>query len=160
MSRAVATDAPCPCGSGTNYGTCCARLHAGAEPSEPRELVRARYSAFSMGLYDYVLRTVHSSHAEARRPSREVHAVLQKLGRTTRYKRLTIIDASPADADGVARVLFAVELMQSGRDGSFVELSSFAAEHGGWRYVAGITVHRAAMGVLPTSIADFEARAR
>lgn len=51
-----ATD-PCPCGRGEPYGDCCLPLHDGAAAPTAERLMRSRYSAFALGLVDYLLST-------------------------------------------------------------------------------------------------------
>ncbi|HSV39504.1 MAG TPA: YchJ family metal-binding protein [Nocardioidaceae bacterium] len=50
---------PCPCGSGIAYAACCGPFHDGAPVPTPEALMRSRYSAYAMGLSDYVFRTWH-----------------------------------------------------------------------------------------------------
>jgi SEC-C motif-containing protein len=50
---------PCPCGSPA-YDACCGLLHRGeAQAETPEQLMRSRYSAYALGLTDYVWRTWH-----------------------------------------------------------------------------------------------------
>ncbi len=50
----------CPCGSGVAYDACCGPLHhGGRQASTAVELMRSRYSAYTLGLADYVFRTWH-----------------------------------------------------------------------------------------------------
>lgn len=48
---------PCPCGSQQPLSTCCARLHAGEPPTSAEQLMRSRYSAYVLGLIDYLIAT-------------------------------------------------------------------------------------------------------
>ncbi len=58
---------PCPCGSALPYGTCCAPWlngWAGNRHAPTAEaLMRSRYSAYVMGLPDYLLATWHGTTA-------------------------------------------------------------------------------------------------
>lgn len=47
----------CPCGSGNLLEQCCARYHAGADAPSAELLMRSRYSAYVLGLVDYLLDT-------------------------------------------------------------------------------------------------------
>ena len=54
----------CPCGSGAAYEACCGRYHAGPQhllAATPEALMRSRYSAYVLGLREYVLDTWHAS---------------------------------------------------------------------------------------------------
>ena len=56
--------ATCPCGLPRDYTQCCGRFHAGAhylQAPTPEALMRSRYSAYALGLRDYVLDTWHPS---------------------------------------------------------------------------------------------------
>lgn len=48
---------PCPCGSTLALAGCCGRLHAGAAASSAEALMRSRYSAYALGLIDYLVDT-------------------------------------------------------------------------------------------------------
>jgi len=133
MKRAVA--GPCPCGSGVAYRACCRRFHEGAEPADPSELVRSRFSAFALGQGAYLFRTLHPDHALRARPEAEVIRELSRAKNELRYLGLTIHDAR-VDGDR-GEVLFAARVFAKGRDRSFVELSRFERIGGGWRYLDG-----------------------
>lgn len=48
----------CPCG-GKTYDACCKPWHSGAYAHTAEQLMRARYSAYAMGLTQYLLDTWH-----------------------------------------------------------------------------------------------------
>ena len=58
---------PCPCGSDVIYPQCCGRWHEGLADGvgapTPEALMRSRYSAYVLGLPDYLLATWHPSTA-------------------------------------------------------------------------------------------------
>jgi SEC-C motif-containing protein len=45
----------CPCGTGATLQNCCARYHAGARPDDAESLMRSRYSAYVLGLVEYLV---------------------------------------------------------------------------------------------------------
>lgn len=52
--------APCPCNPSAAYATCCQPLHDGHAPAASAEaLMRSRYSAYVLGLRDYLLASWH-----------------------------------------------------------------------------------------------------
>ena len=54
------TEGACPCGGGISYTHCCEPFHTGqALPPTAEALMRSRYSAFVLGLADYLWRTWH-----------------------------------------------------------------------------------------------------
>lgn len=52
MSSAI-----CPCGSGNLLDSCCGRYHSGQPAPCAEALMRSRYSAYVLGLVDYLLDT-------------------------------------------------------------------------------------------------------
>lgn len=154
-SKALPPDAPCPCRleEPRPYERCCGRFHLApdlgrATLTDARDLVRARFSAFALGLLPFARATESSA-----RPK------LSAFDPRTRYKRLELLDADLDARD--PRVLFAVDVFSRGADVSFVELSSFAIEDGRLVYVTGLTGRkREGERLAPLSIAEFEARLR
>lgn len=51
----------CPCGADREYEACCGRWHAGAAAPDALTLMRSRYSAYVLGLPDYLRATWHPS---------------------------------------------------------------------------------------------------
>jgi SEC-C motif-containing protein len=49
--------ANCPCGSGDTLGECCGRYHRGLSAPSAERLMRSRYSAYVLGLIDYLKAT-------------------------------------------------------------------------------------------------------
>jgi SEC-C motif-containing protein len=58
MAKTITT--ACPCGS-SNYAQCCKPYHDGAAAPTAEALMRSRYSAYVLGLMDYVYATWHAS---------------------------------------------------------------------------------------------------
>jgi SEC-C motif-containing protein len=83
--------------------------------------MRSRYSAFALGLADYLQRT-------------QLEPLELPLPRRRKYTGLTIIDARRNE------VLFLARIEERGRDHSFAELSKFVKERGEWRYANGVHV--------------------
>ena len=146
----------CPCGSGIEYDACCARFHRGATPATAVELMRARYSAFVRGEHAFLWSTLHRDHPDrASSTEKDFADGVARNARRVRYRALRVIDSDGPDADGIWRVLFHAQVSVAGKDASFVELSSFAAdERAAILYVGGVT--RPARAGIPGSIAAFE----
>lgn len=156
MTRPVTTTS-CACGSGRPYGGCCEPFHAGGEPPDATALMRSRYAAFVLGEHRYLFRTLHPEHEDHALGEKALRARLEKAGKRTRYHGLAVLDADGPDASGVARVLFSATLKHDGKDASFVELSSFAHDGTGWRYLAGRTFSPKGLGdVSRVRIRDLE----
>ena len=128
----------CPCCSGAPYKTCCEPLHRGArEAADATALMRSRYAAFAKREVEYLWRTLHPEHEDRALPKEAVLASLRASCDGRKFMGLTIIDSSPPDADGVARVRFRAKIFERGKDRSFTELSEFMHDGVGFRYLRG-----------------------
>lgn len=141
-------DSLCPCGLGLRYDECCAPYHRGrAEPISAEVLMRSRFAAFARGELDWLWTSLHPDHDDRAEPREAVLAHLREgLARGVVYESLEVLDTRPPDAEGVARVLFYARVRARGRDVSFVELSSFAHDGAGWRYLFGAPVATGGVG--------------
>ncbi len=56
----------CPCGKGLVYQDCCKRIHQDPNNAiHPEQLMRARYTAYTLGLTEFIIQTYHPRcHAE------------------------------------------------------------------------------------------------
>lgn len=120
----------CPCGSGRAYAACCGRWHAGAQhlqAPDAEALMRSRYSAYVLGLADYLLATWHAS---TRPPS----LALNEPG--LKWLGLEVKRHAPHDADH-ATVEFVARSKLGGRAHRLHETSRFLREGGRWYYVDG-----------------------
>lgn len=118
---------PCPCGGGP-YADCCEPFHEGrAEAPTAEALMRSRYSAFALGLGDYLWRTWHPRT----RPERV------SLDDTvwTRLEILDVVDGAEADREGV--VEFAAHFRDGRRRGVLHERSRFERRGRRWLYLDG-----------------------
>jgi SEC-C motif-containing protein len=118
--------APCPCG-GAAYASCCARFHAGARPETAEQLMRSRYSAYVLGLTDYVQRTWHASTRPAQAEPGD-DAGVKWIGLEVKRH---VPDGDRASVEFVARYKV------GGRAHRLHEISRFAREDGQWFYVDG-----------------------
>ncbi len=99
--------------------------------------MRSRFSAYARGEPAYLFRTLHPDHEDHAAGAAALAESMAAHGMHLRYEALHILDRDGPDEDGVARVLFHVRMKQRGKDASFAELSSFAKDAEGWRYVGG-----------------------
>lgn len=120
----------CPCGSTLALGACCGRYHAGplhllAPTAEA--LMRSRYSAYALGLHDYLLATWHAST----RP-----AALEPDPPGLRWLGLDMRRHEGQD-ESHAVVEFIARSKLGGRAHRLHETSRFVRENGRWFYVNG-----------------------
>lgn len=120
----AASDSPCPCGTGLDYGACCRPLHLQErQAATAAELMRSRYSAFVVGDDDHLFRTWHPRT----RPDDVDGGGARWLG----LEVLSTVDGGPDDAAGV------VEFRARHDGGVLHERSRFARRAGRWFYVDG-----------------------
>jgi len=124
------TDPGCPCGSGQAYAECCGRYHHGRSrlcAPTAEALMRSRFSAYVLGLEDYLLQTWHPGT----RP-----AALQPDPPGLRWLGLQVRRHEQVD-DSHALVEFVARSKLAGRAHRLHETSRFVREDGRWYYVDG-----------------------
>ena len=129
----LAPTAACPCGSGQPYAACCGVFHVGLPAGGPtaptaEALMRSRFSAFALGLTDYLLATWHPSTRPAD----------LEVDPDTTWTRLRILDRTgggPEDATGT--VTFRAHFIHDGDRGAQSETSRFVRDAGRWVYLDG-----------------------
>jgi len=112
----------CPCGSGLAYTDCCKPLHDGLSPPSALALMRSRYSAYALGLVDYIQKT-----QQAPIDPKET----QDFCQNTEFERLEILSF------GEDWVHFIAHLKQNGKPFKLAEKSYFKKIHSHWVYVKG-----------------------
>lgn len=120
----------CPCQTGLSYAECCEPFHLGAAAAPTAErLMRSRYSAYSLGLSDYLLATWHESTTPT---ELELDSTLQWCG-------LEILNRTRGGMlDTKGTVEFRARYRIDGQPGSQHENSEFRRHNGVWLYVAAI----------------------
>jgi SEC-C motif-containing protein len=123
-----AQDLACPCGSGKQYADCCGRFHAGEVAPDAATLMRSRYSAYVLGLENYL----HDTWHPATRPAS------LELDTTPRpqWLGLTVKSHVPLD-EHHATVEFVARYKLNGRAFRLHEVSRFERVDGRWLYVDG-----------------------
>jgi SEC-C motif-containing protein len=127
---------PCPCRSEEAdpqpYTACCQVWHAGlgegVHAPTPEALMRSRYSAYVVGVIDYLLATWHPSTA----PGELELSPIKWLG-------LEVLHAEQAGDAGVVEFVARCRPLGhgSGRAQRMHEISSFVREQGRWYYIDG-----------------------
>ncbi|MBF7730586.1 YchJ family protein [Pseudomonas sp. N040] len=121
----------CPCGSGQSYAECCGRWHAGAPAPTPEALMRSRYSAYALGMIDYLIATTLPAQQDGldRQAMREWSMHSTWLG-------LTVESAEPAtDAFGHAKVSFRVRWEDRDGQHEHRECSIFVQRGERWYFI-------------------------
>ena len=119
---------PCPCESGKTYMECCGRWHQGLAQGVfapgAEALMRSRYSAYALGLVDYLLATWYPSTG----PGELELFPIKWLG----------LDVRHAQESGDAGVVeFVARCRDAGKAQRMHEISRFVREGGRWYYIDG-----------------------
>jgi len=120
-------DAPCPCGSGLDYGHCCGPLHGGASAQSAEALMRSRYSAYALGLADYLADSWHPDT----RPEGRIESPVKWVG----LEIVSTDQGGPDDAEG--EVEFCAYFLEGERLEALCERSRFLRHQGRWVYLDG-----------------------
>ncbi|WP_418316082.1 YchJ family protein [Piscinibacter sakaiensis] len=131
MPRAAPSTPPalrCPCGAARPYAHCCGVWHSGPQALQAPDaeaLMRSRYSAYVLGLSDYLLETWHPS-------TRPTSLDADPPG--LRWLGLDVRAATTTDTDH-ATVEFVARSKLGGRAQRMHEISRFVREDGRWYYL-------------------------
>ena len=118
----------CPCGSGRPLADCCGRFHVGERAPDAESLMRSRYSAYVLGLEDYLRATWHPATCP-------VALGLDAVPRP-QWLGLTVKVHTPLD-ETHATVEFVARYKLNGRAFKLHETSRFERVDGRWLYVDG-----------------------
>ncbi len=116
----------CPCGSNQDYDACCGRYHSlEADAPTAEALMRSRYTAYVMGLIDYLLKSWHP----ATRPAQiDLESQTKWLG----LKVVRCEKGKQEDSDG--QVSFVARYRSGGKGYRMTENSYFEKYEGRWYY--------------------------
>ena len=126
----------CPCHSNIPYQECCKPFHEGKNYSNSLQLMRSRYSAYALALAEYIIKTTHHKHADAKIPHAERLKKIQDFCSHTNFNDLEIIEF--IDGNDQSYVTFRAVLDQDGNDITFTEKSLFKKENDIWKYHSGV----------------------
>ncbi len=119
----------CPCGSTKPYTACCARYVESGDPAPTaEELMRSRYTAYTLQHEDYLLATWH--------PSTRPSALGLAEEAQAKWIGLDVKRHEQQDTDH-AIVEFVARNKVNGRAHRLHEVSRFVREDGRWLYVDG-----------------------
>ena len=125
-----AAEQACPCASQQRYEQCCKPFHDNQPAPIPERLMRSRYSAYVLGLIDYLVATTL--------PAQQAHLDRQAMARWSRESRwlgLTVEQADPPEGDRGQVVFVARWLDPDASEHSHRECSDFVRKNGRWFFV-------------------------
>ncbi len=125
----------CVCGSGLDYVVCCEPIMTGKRDAlTAQELMRSRYTAFTLANVDYLMR----SHSVKTRPIKERKSI-EKWAKSVNWMGLTIIQTQAGEtSDEIGYVEFKALYLENGKPQQIHEKSLFQRENGKWVYVSGV----------------------
>lgn len=127
----------CPCQSGKPYQTCCFPYHQNFQAPTAEALMRSRYSAFVLGLVDYLVETTH--------PKSRTQNLKEEIAFTCKalvWTKLEILSlCQGGEKDKVGKVLFRAFFMEKDKKGIHEEHSRFKKFGKVWMYLEGEVAH-------------------
>ena len=126
----------CPCGSGKAYAQCCEIAHNNIYSVKTAEqLMRSRYTAFTIDNPEYLHKSHHSSSRPNSKREREQNAAWAK---SVVWLHLDIINKYEGNEnDKTGTVEFKAYFLENNKTNLIHENSSFAKENGHWVYIDG-----------------------
>lgn len=128
--RLLEHETDCPCGSGETYGDCCEAFHKGKTVPTAEALMRSRYSAYVLGIADYLYNTWH--------PTTRPNKLSLKSDDPIIWARLDIVHTEKgATNDKLGIVEFMAHYSVKDKSGCLHETSNFVKEENNWYYFDG-----------------------
>ena len=118
----------CPCNKDKKYVDCCAKIHEDITKAEtPEQLMRSRYSAYVLGMIEFLMKSHHSST----RPLKEKEEIL-KWAKSVKWLGLDVLETN------TNQVTFKAHFLEGLKKQVIHEKSNFEKENGYWTYVDGV----------------------
>lgn len=126
----------CPCGSQKPFSDCCEALIKGTSRAPTAQaLMRSRYTAYTLGDVDYIVKTTHSSKRTKLDPKG-----IEAWAKQSEWKGLEILKAEQGlEKDTTGMVEFVAHYAIQGETKKHHEQSLFEKDNGQWYYVSGQT---------------------
>ena len=125
----------CPCGRSNTYIKCCKEVHLDLNKAfSAEDLMRSRYTAFTLGMGDYLNR---SHHINTRNESEKTS--IEEWAKSVKWIRLEIISSTMGgENDQKGTVEFKAHFKQGLFKKLIHENSTFIKEEGKWYYLGSI----------------------
>lgn len=127
----------CPCGSGISYSNCCEPVIQGAQLADTAEqLMRARYSAYTAVLTDFVFESTHADHR-----ADYDHKGTREWAENAEWQGLEIISTSKGGQTDISgEVEFIARFLENGQQREHHENAHFIKTDGKWFFTEGTMV--------------------
>lgn len=125
----------CPCGSSSSYESCCKTIHNDITRAKTAEqLMRSRYTAFTLAMGDYLL----ESHHKTTRPNKEMKTIVS-WAKSVKWQKLEIINGIQGQENDIfGTVEFKAHYLSGNKPDFILENSKFVKEYGVWYYLGRI----------------------
>lgn len=131
------TPKKCPCCSGQKYSDCCKPFLTGqSNPVTPIELMRSRYTAFSLLETEYLIQTLAPEKIIQSGGQDQLRRELLSTMGQTKWLGLKVVAEKMDDTDN-GTVQFIAYYDQGPKFGQLHERSRFVRQDGRWVYVDG-----------------------
>ena len=121
----------CPCGSEQSLAQCCGTYHSGTPAPSAEALMRSRYSAYVLGLIDYLVR----STLPAQQNGLDQQAI-RSWSQSSTWLRLEVERAEHIPGDPAhAYITFTAHWRDSSGEHSHRERSAFVTHAGNWYFI-------------------------
>lgn len=126
----------CPCGSFKKYKKCCKPFHDKiTSPKTALELMKSRFSAFSVCNSEYIIFSTHQNNPDFTQDLKSWNNDILNFSKNTRFEKLEILEFIDGEVESF--VTFKATLFQDKNDISFIEKSRFLKTEEIWKYVDG-----------------------
>ncbi len=127
----------CPCGSGIAYSECCEPVILGSRTAETAEqLMRARYTAYTVARVDFLFESTHPAHREGYN-----HNGTKEWSERSEWLGLEIVGTNNGGPDdAVGEVEFIARFRESGVKREHHESGQFKKDDGRWYFTEGSMV--------------------
>ncbi len=129
----------CPCGSGDPYPECCEPIISGNLPAITAEqLMRARYSAYTLAEMDFIFASTHPDHRQD-----YDHAGTKAWAESAEWQGLEIHNTVKGAADdATGEVEFIARFSEKGDAREHHEAGQFERKDGRWYFTEGHMVRQ------------------
>lgn len=133
-SETYSPDENCPCYSGKPFSACCKDFLSGKrKPDTAEQLMRSRYSAYSLRVVKYLVETNHPDTRES-----TLNEDLEASIADPVWTHLTILSTQQGQSgDKIGKVHFVAEYTLHGKPNMLEERSRFRRYEGNWHYLDG-----------------------
>ncbi|WXL24158.1 YchJ family protein [Ectopseudomonas mendocina] len=125
------SNANCPCGSQQTLAACCGPYHAGTPAPTAEALMRSRYSAYTVGLIDYLVETTLPAQQNALDQDGIRSWSLGSTWLGLNVEHAELLEGTPAHA----YVTFVASWRDQNGEQSHRERSAFVQNAGRWYFI-------------------------